>query len=252
LGTPRAVSIVIPLFNERDGVAQLGARLLPFLASWRATRDLELILVDDGSVDGTAQALAPLAAEDWIRIRRHETNRGLTEALRTGLDASSGAVVCWLDSDLSYDPSVLIELVDRIDGGADVAISSPHHPEGRMEGVSLFRRFMSRGLSRAYRLLVDREIHTFTGMVRAYRREVLVSCWPERGGFLGVTEVLLRALAEGVPVAEVPAVMHGRKSGSSKLPVLPTVARHVSLLVRASLGLLRRNAKGQSTGRAGR
>src|SRR5687767_8943878 len=78
------VSVVVPLFNERYGVALLESRLLPFVASWRQRREVELVLVDDGSVDGTAEALAPLASADWVKLRRHETNRGLTAALRTG------------------------------------------------------------------------------------------------------------------------------------------------------------------------
>jgi dolichol-phosphate mannosyltransferase len=245
------VSVVVPLYNERAGVAQLTDQLVPFLTDWRKTRRLELVLVDDGSEDGTAEALSSLAAA-WVKIRRHESNRGLTAALETGLTESEGGIVCWLDSDLSYEPEILLHLVERVDAGADVAMTSPHHPEGRIEGVPFLRRVLSRGLSRLYRTFVDRDIYTYTGMVRAYRREVLESCRPDRGGFLGVTEVLLRALAKGRRVVEVPAVLRARRSGASKLPVIRTAARHLALLATAWLGSLSRDARGQSARRSGR
>ena len=76
----------------------------------------------------------------------------------------------------------------------------------------------------------QRGIHTFTCMVRVYRREVLGACEPQRGGFLGVTEVLLRALAAGYRVVERPATLHRRRVGQSKMRVLQVGCAHLGLL----------------------
>ena len=237
--SPGAVTIVVPMFNERPGIPGLETRLLPFVSRWRATREVDLVLVDDGSTDDTGAALAPLAAAPFVQVATHPTNRGLTAALWTGLAAARGDVVCWLDSDLTYEPSLLQDLVSAVDAGADVAVASPYHPSGGVEGVSGLRLLLSRGTSTLYRLFVCRGVFTFTSMVRAWRRPMLDRCRPQRGGFLGVTEALLRALAYGAVVIDVPAVLRARAQGTSKLRALPMIGAHLALLARATLGLLR-------------
>jgi dolichol-phosphate mannosyltransferase len=231
-----SVSIIVPLFNELPGIPALEQRLVPFVRRWGEQREVELLLVDDGSRDGTGPALLSLARPPAVQVVTHEVNQGLTAALWTGILRARGEIVCFLDSDLTYDPEILPELVALVEAGADVALASPYHPQGGVEGVPARRLVLSRGLSRLYRWFVHADLWTFTGMVRAWRRELLLSCRPERGGFLGIAEMLLRALDRGARVAELPAVLRARKQGASKLHVVPTVLGHLDLLVRKTLG----------------
>ncbi|MGA0868419.1 MAG: glycosyltransferase family 2 protein, partial [Planctomycetota bacterium] len=171
---------------------------------------------------------------------RHPRNRGLTDALRTGTEAARHALVGWLDADLTYDPRLLPELAAALDEGADVAWASCHHPAGRMEGVPWLRRLLSRGASRLYGLATGRrQVHTFTCMVRVQRREDALRTWPERPGFLGVTEQLLRTLAAGSIAHELPATLRARRTGRSKMRIVPVIRAHLGLIVAA-----RRNFRG--------
>jgi hypothetical protein len=89
--------------------------------------------------------------------------------------------------------------------------------------------------SRGYRLLTRSPIHTYTCMVRVYRRAVLEACRPRNAGFLGVTEVLLAALQRGYRVAEVPATLSRRRQGQSKMRVLAVGLGHLVAFARLLL-----------------
>ena len=225
-----SLTVVVPLYDEEDGVKALGERLAAFVACERDRRPVDVVLVDDGSTDGTPERLAVVAAELPARVVRHERNRGLTEALLSGLEAGCGAYVGWLDSDLTYDPEILGELAARLDAGADVALASCYHPAGAVRGVPAWRLALSGAASRAYRLVTRAPVHTFTSMVRVQRREVIERCRPRRGGFVGVTEELLRALRAGYRVVEHPAVLQRRRVGQSKMRVLRVALAHVGLM----------------------
>ena len=107
---------------------------------------------------------------------------------------------------------------------------------GRVDGVSWLRACLSRQASRLYRLATGRKVATFTCMVRVQRRDLLLATWPEREGFLGVTEQLLRVLARGARLVEVPAVLRARRSGRSKLVVMRAVRAHLGLVLAAWRG----------------
>lgn len=238
----RGLSIVVPMYDEAEGVAALVARLREFVATESARRPVELILVDDGSRDGTWDALlAAIPAGDarWHCLR-HAANQGLTAALRTGSDAATMPLVAWLDADLSYEVATLGRLAEALDGGAAFATASCHARGGRIDGVSWFRAWLSRQASRLYRIATGHRVATFTCMVRAQEREVLLTTWPERTGFLGVTEQMLRVLERGARVAEVPATLRARRTGRSKLRVLRAIRAHLGLVAAARRGLSRR------------
>jgi len=162
-------------------VPALAARLRDLLAE--ADREVELVFVDDGSRDDTAMRLTaafPAGTGPWQLIR-HAANRGLTAALATGSDAARHPLIGWLDGDLTYDPLLLLPLARAVDAGADLALASCHHPEGRLEGVPAWRAGLSRRASRLYRHAARRpDIHTFTCMVRVQRRELLARTRPTR------------------------------------------------------------------------
>lgn len=233
------VSVIIPCCNEEEAVALLPARLYPSLEKLEEHYAVELVLVDDGSRDGTWARLEALAAGDHpgrIVLARHETNRGLGAALQTGNARATGDIVVTLDCDGTYPFLIVLPLVHAIEEGADVVTASPYHPHGEVEGVSGVRLLFSRGASLCYRALVDPRIHTWTAMVRGYRAEVLDASISANTGFLHVAETLVEARRRGARVCEVPAILSSRRVGQSKAKVARITRSHLRYMARL-LGL---------------
>ena len=246
------LSIVIPCCNEEAAVRLLPERLFPVLKELSAQFALELILVDDGSADGTWARLEELRALSlpWaIRLARHPANHGVGTALRTGQALASGQIVVTLDADGTYPFTMIAPLVQAVQVGADIATVSPYHARGGVVGVSALRVFFSRGASLLYRVLVDRRIATYTAMVRAYRAEVLAAAIAEEPGFLNMAMTLIEARRRGARVVEVPAVLAGRRVGVSKARVARMTRTHLRymwrlLALRASGRFWLRDASG--------
>jgi dolichol-phosphate mannosyltransferase len=230
VSAPASLTIVVPCKDEAAAIPALAAALRASLAG--APRAIDLLLVDDGSTDATAELLERHFAGLPARILRHDRNLGLGAALATGSRAAAGDLVGWLDADLSYDPAVLLELARAIDGGAGLALASCHHQRGSVEGVGALRRCLSRAASRCYRLRTGAPIATFTSMVRVWRRDLLARCLPSRPDFLAPVESLLCALRRGARVVEVPAKLRARTAGRSKMRLLRTAAAHLRFLWR--------------------
>lgn len=234
-----AMTVVVPFYNEADNVAPLARALAAFVSEEGAVRPLDFVFVDDGSTDDTRTRLEEAARGLPATVVAHPENRGLTAALLTGSNAARGDLIGWLDADLTYEPALLGALARACDQGADVALASCYHRDGAVEGVPGWRLLLSRGASLGHRLTSGRRIATFTSMVRVQRRAVLARCTPARGGFAGVTEMLLRALRAGFTVVEIPAVLRRRRAGASKMRVLRVAAAHLGLMTANLAGRLR-------------
>ena len=222
------LSMVIPCYNEAEGVPALVTRLEETRERLGGAWDWETICVDDGSRDGTSARLEAVAAGRLpVRVVRHERNQGLGAALRTGYTHATGDVIATADSDCTYDPLELPAMLKLLDAGFDVIVASAHHPEGRVENVPWYRLLLSRGVSRLYRLVLGSEIYTYTGLLRVYRAEVIrtVAGGVRNNDFLAVTEILVAALLRGFRVVEHPTVLRARTAGRSKA-VIPRVIRH--------------------------
>ena len=226
------LSVVVPCFNEEANVRQLGDRLFPVLIGLRGTyRSVEVVLVDDGSVDATWSAMQALAANPpealTVRPISHPTNAGLGAALRTGLGGSTGDVLVTTDSDATYRFEEIPAILSRLTDSVDIVTASPYHPDGSVENVPSHRLVLSRGASLLYRVLVDRRIHTWTALFRAYRRKVIESVPFASTGFLAGTELLVNALEAGYRAVEYPTVLRSRVLGASKAKLARTVLAHV-------------------------
>jgi len=232
-GPPRLpqLSIVIPVYNERANLLPLWEELRPSLISMGRT--FEVIFVDDGSTDGTAQALDDTFGNRnepphfTFVVARHRTNRGLGAALRSGFAAAQGQVVVTTDSDGTYAFSEIPVLLSYLGPEIDVVTASLHHPAGGVDGVAAYRVLLSRGASAIYRLLVDWQLHTYTALFRAIRRRVIEQVVVESDGFLAVTEFLVKARLMGFRIAEYPAVLRTRAAGESKLRTTRVVLAHL-------------------------
>lgn len=226
----RTLSIVTPCCNEEDAIALMPERLFPVLRELSLRYDVELVLVDDGSTDRTwvmLNELKRMAPPCEIVLGRHPTNRGLGQALQTGVHLATGEIVVMLDADGTYPFPIIEPLVEAIAEGADVATASPYHRDGGVADVAAWRIFISRGASLLYRILVDRNIATYTAMVRAYRSEVIVDTNTNVPGYLYVAQILVEARRRGAVVSEVPAVLHQREVGVSKAKVVQITRNHL-------------------------
>ncbi|GIV72998.1 MULTISPECIES: glycosyltransferase family 2 protein [Caldilinea] len=234
------LSIVIPCYNEADNVDKLLTEFLPTaqglvgmtLPTGEKVKQVEVIFVDDGSKDGTYAALkaafGDLNAPDVVfRFERHEVNRGLGAALRTGFAATAGEVVVTTDSDGTYRFETIPALLACLQPGISIVTASPYAPGGAIANVPGYRIFLSKGSSLLYRLLVNPHVHTYTALFRAYRREVIERIPFESNGFLAGTELMVNAMLAGYKVAEYPTTLYSRAFGASKAKILRTIRAHL-------------------------
>ncbi len=226
------LSIVIPCYNEVDNVSKLQREFFPVATELARTRSVEVVFVDDGSTDGTWQALTGAFGGGKVpgiavHLQRHTVNQGLGAALRTGFGMARGEVVVTTDSDGTYRFSEIPALLERLTSEVDLVTASPYHPQGGVANVPPSRLILSRGDSLLYRLLVSWNVYTYTALFRAYRWMVLEHVPFESNGFLAGTELLVNSLLLGYRVAEYPTVLRSRVHGVSKAKIVRTILAHL-------------------------
>lgn len=209
--------VVLPTYDERDtlptvldGLRALGA-------------DLDTLVVDDASPDGTGQLAEAMASGDPHRHVLHRAGKaGLGSAYRTGfrwgLDRGYDRFVA-MDADLSHDPASLPDLLAAA-AGADLVIGSRYVPGGRVERWPLPRRLLSAGGNLYARGLTGLPVHDGTSGYRVIHRAVLETIGVaglRSDGYAFQLEVAFRAWRAGFHLTEVPIVFVERRAGSSKL-----------------------------------
>ena len=226
------VSVVVPMYNEEESIAILREKLALLQERLSSSYSVEYCLVDDGSTDRTWELMRTAAPQGAGCVCcRHEQNRGLGAAIRTGLRASGGLVVCTIDADCSYPPEDLSTLIDLvISQKADVAVASPYHPQGGVVGVNLWRIVLSRQCSGLYRLFGSPKLHTYTSIFRAYSGAAARQIDFKSDGFVSAVEMLFAADRLGYRIQEVPLVLRARQRGSSKIRIPRTICAHLAMM----------------------
>lgn len=243
-------AIVVPAYNEQDNLPNLFGELEAAVAA--SPHQYQVIVVDDGSLDDTAALASAYAGPVAVDLVRQGVNKGLGEALMAGfrraLDDDKLDVIVTIEADTTCDLGQLDRMVDEVVAGADVAQGSMHHPDGEMVDVSGFRQLTSRAASVVMRLATGSSVHTFTNLYRGISVPFLRREFQRHGdrlitepGFAGVTELLIRFMADGGTVVEVPISLHAHKRiGESKMKVWPTVKAQGRVASKAMIGRLRR------------
>ncbi len=217
-----SLSLVIPAYNEEAGVAQVVREADEALA--RLARDYEVLIVDDGSTDQTAEAAAAAA---WnrpnVRVLGHERNRGYGAALRTGFEAARGERVAFTDADCQFyldDLALLVPLTDR----SPVAVGYRVNRQDPWR-----RRFCSWGYNVLVRRLLGTGVRDCDCALKVFRREALADLLPESRGFFVNTEMLTRARQLGYEIAEAPVRHRPRRRGRStvRLSDIPRTLGHL-------------------------
>lgn len=237
------VHVVLPAFDEAENLPALLAALAKTLA--HLGRPARVVLVDDGSRDGTADVARGFAARLPLTVLRHERNLGLGRTLADGLaralrDAADGDAIVTMDADDTHPPAVIPSLLAALDAGADVAVASRYVAGARLRGVPLARRLLSRAAARLVRLLAPVPgVRDVTCGFRAYRAGALRRAAADRAhlvdaaGFACMLDLLLSLRDAGAALAEVPIdLRYDRKRGASKLRVWQTAAETMRVLQR--------------------
>src|SRR5215469_16443255 len=200
------LSIIMPVFNERETVASVARRVLA-----EVHVALELIIVDDGSTDGSAEIVDALARNDSRILAIHKTNGGKTSALRAGFERSRGEIVIIQDADLEYDPAEIRHVLQPIlENHADIVYGS---------------RFLVRRASRVlyfYHYLANRVLTLFSNVLtnlnmtdvetgyKALRGDIIRNMIIESSGFGIEIEITAKIAKLGVSIYEVPISYYGR------------------------------------------
>lgn len=202
------LSVVVPLYNEEENVPHLVAAIAEALeahSSW------ELVLVDDGSRDGTvAQVLEAASADSRIRLVELARNYGQTQAMQAGFDHSRGNVVVTMDGDLQNDPRDIPLLLETLDQGYDLVTG---YRKGRQDAV-ITRKVPSYVANRLIAALTGVKVRDNGCSLKAYRRSVLqqLNLYSDMHRFLPA----LAAASAAARITEVPVRHHARRFGESK------------------------------------
>lgn len=237
------VAVVVPCFNEELLVPHLRNTLDEVGEKLGNRYDVEFVIVDDGSTDNTWNRLTgTFAGRPNVQVVRHDVNQGVAAAITTGLRAAHSEVVCSMDSDCSYDPLKLAEMIPLLTPGVDLVTASPYHPGGGVKNVPGWRLSLSKGCAWLYRRILNTKLHTYTSCFRVYRRSTVAAVPLKNGRFLGVAELIGRLDLAGKTVVEFPAVLETRLIGRSKLKTVRTVLGHLKLMLGLTLDRWRQDS----------
>ena len=214
--------IVLPTYNEAETIR-------PFVCALRAvSEEIELLVVDDNSPDGTGDIVRELGTSDSnTRLLHRDAKEGLGAAYRAGFAAVLAEgydVIVSMDADLSHDPAVIPTMLSRIEGGADVVIGSRYVEGGGTANWPFRRRVLSRWGNAYTRTVLGIHVRDCTAGFRAYRAEVLAAIDPgstRAEGYAFLTELVRRLDHAGYRIEETPITFTDRTLGSSKMS--PTI-----------------------------
>ena len=221
------ISIVVPLYNEEENVAPLCASIIDVMTRWG--RPFEVLLVDDGSTDGTAACIeAEVSRDSRLRFFRMNLNSGQTPALVAGFDAARGPIIVSMDGDQQNDPADIPRLVERLDHGVDVVCGWRR----RRRDSWLWRTLPSAIANRLVASITGVPIHDTGCTLRAYRGEVVraLTMYSDMHRFLPALTSMTGARVEEVEVNHRP-----RRHGTSKYGISRTYRVLVDV---ATIGML--------------
>jgi dolichol-phosphate mannosyltransferase len=212
------VIVVVPTYNERDNIAHLVAAV--------RLHGYSLLIVDDGSPDGTGEIAETLAADlPHVSVIHRTHKQGLGRAYAAGFDralSDGAAIVVAMDADFSHNPNDVPSLVKAVEAGADLAIGSRYVPGGSTPDWPLPRRLISRGGNRYARVMLGIPVRDATAGFRAFGADALAELpysQARASGYGFQVEMAWQAVQRGLTVVEVPITFRDRRVGTSKMGI---------------------------------
>ena len=201
------VSLVVPAYNEAAIIQQTLAELCDYMAGLEHRYRWEIVVVNDGSSDGTGALVEEFARHRKnVRVIHHQTNCNLGQALRTAFQACRGDYIVTLDADLSYSPDHIERLLAKIqETGAQIVLASPYMAGGKCSNVPWSRLVLSRFANRLLSLAAKGRLSTLTGMVRAYDSGFIHSLSLRSVGTDINPEIIHKAQMRSARIEEIPA-----------------------------------------------
>jgi dolichol-phosphate mannosyltransferase len=244
-GKAPRVTVFFPVYNEAESAGTLVRRVAGTCEALRLS--YRILVVDDGSTDDSAARVREQGAEVPLTLLEHGVNRGLKEALKTGLawlaaECSEAEVVVFMDGDDTHDPAHIAPMLQKIAGGADVVVASRFRRGSRVLGVPAYRQVLSFGANLWGMLFFHLPgIRDYACGYRAVRAGVLKELSKRYGdrvleltgyGFICSVELLVKMGDVTRRFAEVPMVLrYDRKHGPSKMSALRTAAGYLALFL---------------------
>jgi dolichol-phosphate mannosyltransferase len=215
--------LILPTYNEAENLQAIVTAAGEVL-SGAAPEGFRVLVVDDGSPDGTGRLADGLAGEhEWVQVLHRAEKNGIGPAYLAGfrhaLDHGAGCVM-EMDSDFSHDPADLARLLAAVREGADLALGSRYVPGGGVSDWGWLRRLISEGGSTYARWVLGLRVKDLTGGFKCFRREVLEAIRFDSvrsQGYAFQVELTYRAVQGGFRVVEVPIVFRDRQRGTSKM-----------------------------------
>lgn len=230
------ISIIFPLYNERDNVVHYETNLFPIIdaIAERTGESFEYIFVDDGSCDDTVDCVKKVARDRTdVTVCVHQKNSGMGIAIKTGIDSSHGNLIITMDADLTFRPVDVELLIGKYrETQADCISGSPYLKKGLMEEVTPIRLLMSKTVNFLYRILLGGGITCVSPIFRLYKRSVLEEIDISSRNFEINAEIISKLLIRGGTVFEVPVPLLKRKYGESKINVKREIRNNIILLYR--------------------
>lgn len=209
------LSVVIPAYNEADGIEEIAVRVLSVKNDLAeiGVEDLELLVVDDGSGDGTAEVAGRI---EGVRLICHGTNKGYGAALKTGFSNANGELIGFLDADGTYPPEYFPQLCQKALNGGELVIGS--RMSGTKSKMPVTRRLGNFFFANLLSLIGRQKVSDSASGMRVFQRNILERIYPLPDG-LNLTPVMsTRAVHEGIQMVEVP-IPYDERVGNSKLSV---------------------------------
>jgi glycosyltransferase involved in cell wall biosynthesis len=213
------LSVVIPVYNERNTIEEILDRVA------RVNIEKEIVVVDDGSTDGTRELLQKLCEESEaardrsgrnIRVIFHETNCGKGAALRRGFSAARGEIVIIQDADLEYDPDDYYKLVEPIERGLADVVYGSRFLGGPHRVLFFWHSVANRMLTTLSNMFTDLNLSDVWTCYKAFRRGVLEKMELREDRFGFEPEVTAKIARSGWRIYEIPISYHGRTYAEGK------------------------------------
>jgi dolichol-phosphate mannosyltransferase len=208
------ISVVIPTYNEKENIKKLVPRVFDILDN------VEVIIVDDNSPDGTRDVIKTLQKKYNIKLIERSGKMGIGSAYKAGFRAARGDIIFEMDADLSHNPDFMAKFIDAIKSGYDVAVGSRYINGGGIKGWGIYRKSVSKTANALSQLLLKINVSDVTTGFRAYRKSALSSIDLDEiksDGYSFQLEILFKLFKKGYKIKEIPIIFEDRKAGESKL-----------------------------------